>query len=217
MGDSRFWLPSDRRIFDIDISNDGANGSKYSLMVQSFTANNCLRQTLDTRCILEGQEFTISAKFKYVNRADLVSGMECSPTVLNLKDNRHCPTVRIVGDNCASPVAYTFWNGINHFNWDKNNFNQYERTFTVGSELASCKTVYAEIGYSIHSDRALLIDDIQIIERTTSLPTNAPTFSPTKKKSTGPTIQPTIKTDAPTTTNIVACPLIGDPPLILNA
>merc|ERR1711862_574849 len=108
MGDSRFWLPSDRRMFDIDISNDGANGFKYSLMVQSFTANNCLRQTLDTRCILEGQEFTISAKFKYVNRADLVSGMECSPTVLNLKDNRHCPTVRIVGDNCASPVAYTF-------------------------------------------------------------------------------------------------------------
>ena len=60
------------------------------------------------------------------------------------------------------------------------------------------------------NDRILLVDDIEITQRTTSPPTPSPTFSPTKSKNSGPTVQPTRRTDAPTTTNVVTCPIVGN-------
>ena len=66
-----------------------------------------------------------------------------------------------------------------------------------------------EIGRYIHDGRVLLVDDVQVTQRTTSAPTPLPTFSPTKRQNSGPTIHPTIKTDAPTTTNVATCPPVG--------
>merc|ERR1711982_71444 len=120
-------------------------------MMKKYTSNR-VRQTLDTRCITEGQEFAITAKFKYVDISDLVTGKECSPTTLNLYDKNHCPTVRIVGSNCNSEtgsVGYTLWNDIENFEWNKDDFNDYENSVTIDSELASCETVYAEIGHRV--------------------------------------------------------------------
>ena len=51
-GDSRFWLPSDRRYIHAEISNVGADGSQYSLMIDRYTSNR-MRQTVDTRCMIE--------------------------------------------------------------------------------------------------------------------------------------------------------------------
>lgn len=71
------------------------------------------------------------------------------------------------------------------------------------------------MGRYVHVGRALLVDNIQITQRTTSAPTPSPTFSPTKSKNTGPTSQPTKKTDAPTTTNVLSCPSVGDNPIFI--
>ena len=74
-----------------------------------------------------------------------------------------------------------------------------------------------EVGRYVHDGRVLLVDDIQVTQRTTSPPTNLPTFSPTKGEISGPTSHPTIKTDAPTTRNIITCPPIGGPPIKLSS
>ena len=66
-------------------------------------------------------------------------------------------------------------------------------------------------------DRILLADDIQVTQRTTSPPTHAPTFAPTKGKETGPTYAPTVRTDSPTTTNVISCPTVGDAPLSIGS
>ena len=81
IGDSRFWRPSDRRYIDFHMSSSGSNGSQHSLMVNKYTRQS-VRQTIDTRCLLEGQQFLISAKFRLLNSTDLTLGVECLPTVL---------------------------------------------------------------------------------------------------------------------------------------
>ena len=138
-GDSRFWLPSDRRYIDTDIASFGANGSKYSLMVQKYTSNRII-QNLDTRCLVEGQEFVISAKFKLINATDLTSGVECTPSLVNVYDPKHCPTITIRGTECGGTnQEYVFWNDIDQFQWDPNDFNDYEKVFPVGADLALCE------------------------------------------------------------------------------
>ena len=74
-----------------------------------------------------------------------------------------------------------------------------------------------EVGHYVHDGRALLVDDIKMSQRTTLPPTPFPTLSPTKGKNVGPTSQPTVKTDAPTTTNIISCPLVGNSPVALDS
>ena len=140
VGDSRFWLPSDRRQIHIDISPFGANGSEYSLMVKKYTTSDRIRQSIDTRCLVEGQEYLISAKFRYLNATDLTSGIDCYPSVLNLHDKMHCPTVKVRGTDCAGgDIQYVFWNEIDQFTWDPDTFNNFEKVFPIGSDIASCE------------------------------------------------------------------------------
>ena len=74
-----------------------------------------------------------------------------------------------------------------------------------------------ELGRYVHNDRILLVDNIQISQRTTSPPTPMPTFSSTESKVSGPTNKPTRGTYAPSTANIVSCPPVGSNPLALDA
>ena len=143
IGDSRFWFPSYTQYLVADISNIGADGSQYSLIMtpkaESHTGDN-MKQNLDTRCLLEGQEYLISAKFRFLNATDLTSGVDCTPSELNVNRATHCPTVTIRGRECiGNNVEYVFWNDIDQFQWDPNGFNQFEKAFTINADIASCK------------------------------------------------------------------------------
>lgn len=74
-----------------------------------------------------------------------------------------------------------------------------------------------EVGRRIHNGRALLVDDVQVIQRTTMPPTPSPTFSTTNEVNTGPSGAPSRMTDTPSTDNVVACPPIGDSPIVVGA
>ena len=88
---------------------------------------------------MEGKQFLINAKFRLLNATDLRLGVECLPTVLNVKFSTHCPTVTIRGRECmGDDIEYVFWNEINQFQWNPNEFNNFEKVFTVGVEIASC-------------------------------------------------------------------------------
>lgn len=154
-GDSRFWKKSWIGV-GIDISAVGANGSNYSMMVQKYTGHGMFQQ-LDNRCISEGQEFLITAKFKYLNTTDMVSGVDCKPTILNVGDPSHCPYVTVRGERCTgSNIEYTFWNEINQFVWNPDEFNPFEKIFPVGAEIASCKVSVLNISPAITNKVFLL-------------------------------------------------------------
>ena len=139
VGDSRFWRPSDRRYIDVHISSSGANNSQYSLTMNKYTGHS-IRQTIDTQCLVEGQQFLINAKFRLLNATDPTLGVECIPSVLYHGYNTHCPTVTIRGRECiGDDLEYLFWNEIDQFQWNPNEFNNFEKVFTVGAEIASCK------------------------------------------------------------------------------
>lgn len=137
-GDSRFWLPSDRRDIDVDISNVGANDSNYSMRIHKYTTDR-LRQQLDIRCLTEGQEFLISAKFRLISSTDATIGMSCTPSILSETNSNACPTVTIRAQNCVGDdLTYVFWNEKN-VPWNENDFNDYEKVFTVSAEMATCQ------------------------------------------------------------------------------
>ena len=141
-GDSSFWQASRKGSINIDISTLGAGASSYSLMTNKYTSNR-VYQDLDTRCIIEDQEFLISAKFRLLNATDLVSGVKCSPSVKNKHDKNHCPTVAIYGSKCAvNDIRFYFFNEIDHIQWDPNGFNDFEKVFPITADLASCEVSY---------------------------------------------------------------------------
>ncbi len=71
-----------------------------------------------------------------------------------------------------------------------------------------------ELGRFVNGDRAVLLsDDVQLILLSA---TNSPTFSPISNNEQ-PTRNPTFRTDAPTTTNILSCPPLGSDPLSVSA
>lgn len=137
-GDSSFWYPVSRDTINVDISNYGANGSDYSMMIQKYTSHG-MQQSLDTRCLVEGQEFLLSAKFRLLNATDYVSGVDCEPSIQNLGDSRHCPHFFLEGNQCiGNTVRYNFYNEIDNFEWDPNGFNDFEKVFTIFADFASC-------------------------------------------------------------------------------
>ena len=83
--------------------------------------------------------------------------------------------------------------------------------------VSQFKTVWVEIGHYVHSGMVLLIDNIQVAQRTTLPPTPHPTFSPTKQQNAGPSSQPTVRTESPTTANLLTCPSVGEAPLVVSS
>ena len=143
VGDSRFWYPTAKKFIDFEIVSSGISESQYSMMIQprlgQFEGVG-LRQNIDSRCILEGQEYLISAKFRLLDVANLDLGVACDPAKKTVNSVTHCPTVTIHGTNCAGgDVEYLFFNEKESFIWDKEKFNEYERVFTVNADFASCE------------------------------------------------------------------------------
>ena len=141
-GNTRLWKTSSMSHIDVGVFALGANGSQYSVMTQPMQLSyngHRIGQDLDTRCLEEGQEFLISAKFRLLDSTDLASGVDCVPSDRNVASSNHCPTVTIRGSGCTGGNAeFLYWNDIPLFQWDPDGFNNYEKVFTVSSFLASC-------------------------------------------------------------------------------
>lgn len=148
VGDTRFWLPSDKGSIDVDVSSFGANNSNYSMMITKYTTDR-LRQKLDTRCLIEGQEFLIRAKFKLVSSTDTSTGIICDPLILNEREVTACPSVTIRGEDCVvdGTLRYTFWNEKSEL-WDANSFNEYEKLYSVDADMAACQVSIMFSGYN---------------------------------------------------------------------
>ena len=194
-GDLRFWRPSYTPVIDFDVSSYGAGGSNYSMMIQKYTDHG-ITQHLDSRCFSEGQDYLIRAKFKLLNTTDLVSGVSCDPTSRNLGDANHCPSVCIRGHGCVGNYVREafYFNDIEGFTWNSNEFNSYESVFTFDADLAACevsvqffflqlnyfepllinnhphfdllkKKIFIWVGRYLYNGRAVLIDNIEITQK----------------------------------------------------
>jgi len=223
-----FWYPAKnlKGYFEVitpGASTSGSGNSQYALYFNDDDGNgktqgNRMRQNLDPVCLVPEVEYTIRAKFKYVDPADKTSGIECDPTVKNQGKDNHCPSVVIQGLNCGeSNVFLRLWNTIPFFEWKKDIYNDFKGTFLVSGNLATCDNVYVELGNNLKSDRALLIDDVEIELVGTESPTSPPTEFPTQApKPPEPTGKPTIATDAPTIGSNISCPSVDSEPLEIN-
>ena len=139
-GDSSFLEVSDRRSLHIDISTPGAGGSSYSLMAKIYTSRHSFYLKLDTRCIIENQEFFITAKFRLHNETNPVFGVECEPSIKNKNDANSCPSVAVYGSNCdGDNQRFYFFNEINQIQWNPTSFNDFKKAFPITANLASCK------------------------------------------------------------------------------
>ncbi len=78
------------------------------------------------------------------------------------------------------------------------------------TDPASCRRVNIELGHWEKAQRIWLVDDVTLEQRTTPAPTPLPTLSPTKAVTIGPTPEPTIVTEAPTTSLAISCPPVGE-------
>ena len=147
VGDSRFWYPTAKKFIDFDIVSSGISESQYSMMIQprlGEVEGVGLRQNIDSRCILEGQEYLISANFRLLDATDLALGAPCDPAMKTVNSPTHCPTITIHGENCAGDnVELLFFNEMDFFIWDKEKFNKYEVVFPVSAEIASCEVSIA--------------------------------------------------------------------------
>ena len=173
-GDSKFSRPSNKRYIDIHISSLGANRLQYSLMLNEYTGRNA-RQTVDMECLMGGQQFLISSdnRFRLLNAADLTLGVEYIPSVLFHKYHTHCPTVTIWGRGTIQyDLKYLLWNEINQVQRNLHEFNHSKKEFTVGTQIASCKTVTIENSQYMHDhNRMLFVYEVRVIQRTIFLAT----------------------------------------------
>ncbi len=75
-GSSSYWRVSNRAA-DISIQSPGAN-DQYSLLLQHHEVWHVLEQDLDTRCLVEGQDFELLAKMKLVDVNDHSLSLGCN-------------------------------------------------------------------------------------------------------------------------------------------
>lgn len=77
-GSAAFWKPYDwpRPVISITKSVD----DDFSLLFRRESGHGTyISQTLDTRCIVEGQDFILSAKFRFFNETNLSEPLGCDP------------------------------------------------------------------------------------------------------------------------------------------
>ncbi len=111
---------------------------------------------------------------------------------------------------------WRFWNQIPDFDWNKDGFNDFENSFVVTDQLASCETVHIYV-HQVNRNWDIVMDDVKISAAGTDPPTYAPTLFPTANgliSTPKPTVQPT---SMPTVVTVTECPSDNSAPVIVPA
>jgi hypothetical protein len=122
----------------------------------------------------------------------------------------------VYGSNCVNgtTMTLTFWS---LWQWNTNDFNNFTTDITVSPSLATCKNIQLYLGRGVDPKVALLIDDIQIMAKSTPVPTPSPTLSPFSPQLMQPTKSPSARRTLAPTTSAITCPTIGNLPVSLSS
>eukprot|EP00554_Chaetoceros_debilis_P007442 CAMPEP_0194077066 /NCGR_PEP_ID=MMETSP0149-20130528/3732_1 /TAXON_ID=122233 /ORGANISM="Chaetoceros debilis, Strain MM31A-1" /LENGTH=4275 /DNA_ID=CAMNT_0038757959 /DNA_START=113 /DNA_END=12940 /DNA_ORIENTATION=+ len=207
-GSTSYWYRSSTSVDTTVWQNDDATNYAMTFKYNgsSSTSRSYLKQRLDHRCFVDGQEFVLSAKFQLLNAADPTETLSCDPSEDSSSSADLCPVLYFEGELCDGDNFNVRLENQQQVPWDTTDFNVFQYDIFVDANIASCKKLQLEVGRYVHVDRILVVDDIMITQKTTFAPTANPTFSPTKPLTTGPTPKPAITTYAPTTSVTIKCP-----------
>jgi len=211
-GTGSFWTITDNTRTNAELRNGGADGSDYSLKFEhERNWHGVIRQYLDSRCFVQDQEYVLTAQFQLLNKDDLTETLSCNPSQTNVGAADVCPYLYLHGSGCAGGTSKEIYilNDIDFFEWDKDSFNNFEAEIIITEDFSTCKSIQLQVGRVFSTTSALLIDNVEITQKTTFAPTPSPTFYPTVPKTDAPTSKPTFQTEAPTVLAIL-CPSINE-------
>ena len=145
-GSSAFWQATDRDRMKLNLYSPGADGPG-DFALRAYNRDHQwrgIRQQLDKRCFVTGEEYTISAKFRLLN-ATSGAGLHCL-TNDQWMSGKNCPSVMIYGEGCAQPTPNIYWRFWNtEQGWQKDAYNNFSNRFIVNAALSSCLNVWVQI------------------------------------------------------------------------
>jgi hypothetical protein len=120
----------------------------------------------------------------------------------------------VSGSQCVNNTNtyLTFWS---IWQWNANTFNNFTADITVSPSLATCKIIQVFWGRSINPGVAVLIDDVQIVAKSTLNPTPFPTLSPASSQLLKTTGTPSVRKSLAPTSSMLTCPIVGNAPMTL--
>jgi len=211
-GKTSFFYADARARMKVSIQSPGFGGSGYAaLLYDRNDYDRSLVQNLDTRCFYNNAIYSINAKFKLLNNTNF-SPVTCDT---NARDGaRQCPSIRLYGSQCFNNTNtyLTFWS---IWQWNANTFNNFTADITVSPSLATCKIIQVFWGRSINPGVAVLIDDVQIVAKSTLNPTPFPTLSPASSQLLKTTGTPSVRKSLAPTSSMLTCPIVGNAPMTL--
>jgi len=142
-----FWQATDRDRMKLKLYSPGSEG-QGDFALRAYARDHSwrgIRQQLDKRCFVTGEEYKISAKFRLLN-ATSGAGVHCN-TNDQWMSGKNCPSVMIYGEECAVGanryIYWRFWNTVQ--GWQKDAYNDFRNGFLVNDALASCLNVWVYI------------------------------------------------------------------------
>lgn len=143
---AEYWQATDRDRLKIKLYSPGADG-QGDFALRAYNRDHPwrgIRQQLDKRCFVTGEEFIISAKFRLLN-ATTGTGLNCT-TNDQWGSGKNCPSVMIYGEGCTvgtNNLQWRFWNTIP--GWKKDAYNEFRTAFIVNDQLSSCSNVWVYV------------------------------------------------------------------------
>ena len=211
-GTSSFWKADHYAVKYSIINDSGVGNSEYALLferteTEGYGTHHYLYQDLDVRCITQGEELEISAKFKILDDSDLTKVLTCDTSDTSPYTETHCPLMFLYGYNCGNgaSVSQELFSESQD-TWSTTHFNQFRFDFVVDENFATCKNVRLGVGRRLPPGQAYLVSEIRFGHKTTSSPTRSPTLNPTDREVLEPTATPTSK---PSTNILRSCPSVG--------
>jgi len=117
-----------------------------------------LQQTVDARCLENGDSWKVSARMKLVN----IDGSNASCDPLATKTSTRCPPIRIIGSKEGEKIVDELFYLSNIDAWNSStNMRDYEVNFTVSPDLADCDEVWIGIR-SYNREWDLIVDDLSM-------------------------------------------------------
>ena len=151
-GSASYWHATyidaiDRDRMKLKIYSPGAGGGgDFALRAYDRDhSSRGMRQQLDKRCFVTGEEYTISAKFRLLNSTSGI-GLTCNTNDRTVT-GKNCPSVMIQGEECAvGGSRYIWWRLWNtRTAWQKDSYNDFSTGFQVNDALASCLNVWVYV------------------------------------------------------------------------